>query len=298
MNLTKFKFLFVAASLTIISAFFSCGKDGIDNTGNSSFTASVDGNSWVADKQVSAYNISTDFNVTGVANDNSAITITIREQVTGEKTYDASYDVNVPNPIAAIAYAPNSTEPAYVGFYDNKCSGQVKITKLDVANKLVSGTFNMYGGRYFQFLDFYTNVTNGKFENIKYETEITSTNTNTFTAKVDGTPLTIKSVNGFASGSILQVGGSSAQNFPAIGLVLPTNVSPGTYDLTGVGGTYSAIYNESSSKSFISTTGKVTISSHNVASKTIKGTFYFEAKEFLTTDKRTISEGTFEVKYN
>ena len=87
-------------------------------------------------------------------------------------------------------------------------------------------------------------------------------------------------------------------NTENIGIVLPDNILPGTYDLDFFGD-YVAIYNQDSSgnNAFASDSGTVTITTHNVTTKKIVGTFNFVGSSFFSPTTKNITNGTFDVTY-
>lgn len=215
--------------------------------------------------------------------------------------------------LIGLAYMPsNGTEP-FTG--DAKGSGgasdfsgytdtaTITISKIDVTNKKISGTFQFTGVKFKDITatSIETKIfTNGSFTEIPFTTDtpVPVTN-NSFSAKLDGvifTPIYITALNSTGNINIIARKGV-VEN---ISLSFPNTIVPGTYILDSFGdnrGQYIKANNADGSGLFGADVGSVTITSHDKANKKIVGTFKFTANSFIVSEKHTITEGTFSVSY-
>lgn len=210
----------------------------------------------------------------------------------------------------ALAYIPATGNVPYLGASDETGTfadypeyidtAELTITDIDTANETITGTFKFTGVRFNAGLTAVeTKVfTNGSF-NLSYGADVTPTPTgNSFFAKLDGADFNPTNITGVkASGNISIIGRrGSIEN---IGLTLPDNVTPGTYELDFFAGTHVGLYvkDNTGTGAFGSDTGSVTITTHDVANKKIIGTFNFVATSFIVPDEYEITNGTFNITY-
>ena len=156
-------------------------------------------------------------------------------------------------------------------------SGHLTITSIDTTNKRINGTFAFNAWRATD--NTFKNITAGEFENVTYTTTINSTGNNTFTIKIDNVTFTPAVITGTYVQMMNNIMINAADNVgsKAVGLTVPSTVTPGTYNLAPFG-TYSGQYNPNAQEFNASTSGTITISSHNVSTKNIVGTCSFIAE--------------------
>ena len=128
------------------------------------------------------------------------------------------------------------------------------------------------------------------------------TTTPGFTAKIDGTTLTpttltAQNASGFITITAMQTAATSAK---AVIIIMPDDITPGTYSLTE-SGTYQATYAGGSGMSgsiYLSSSGTLVITEHNTTTKTIKGTFQFTGVDALGAAADVqVTAGSFTVIY-
>lgn len=215
--------------------------------------------------------------------------------------------------IMVLAYVPaNGSEPFTADpkdtggasdFPEYTDTATITISKIDVANKKISGTFQFTGVKFKDLAgtSIETKVfTNGSFTDIPFvnDSPIPVTN-NSFSAKLDGsiyTPVYITALNVMGNISIVARKGV-VEN---IALSFPNTIVPGNYVLDSFGenrGQYIKNNNLDGSGIFGADEGSMTITSHDKVNKKIVGTFKFTANSFVVSETHNITEGTFSVSY-
>ena len=215
--------------------------------------------------------------------------------------------------IMVLAYVPaNGSEPFTADpkdtggasdFPEYTDTATITISKIDVANKKISGTFQFTGVKFKDLAgtSIETKVfTNGSFTDIPFvnDSPIPVTN-NSFSAKLDGsiyTPVYITALNVMGNISIVARKGV-VEN---IALSFPNTIVPGNYVLDSFGenrGQYIKNNNLDGSGIFGADVGSMTITSHDKVNKKIVGTFKFTANSFVVSETHNITVGTFSVSY-
>ena len=164
-------------------------------------------------------------------------------------------------------------------------TGVVTISEVNETNKTLSGTFNFRS--ILPGIDT-VYVSQGVLYNVSY-TGVNvddSTDAGAFSAKVDGEPFSPDMVSARETGNSIAISGSTI--FAIMVITVPSTVEVGEYSLPQDG--YSATYQDETGLQSTSE-GTISITEHNVDSKSIKGTFSF------LTDQSEITEGKFEVVY-
>lgn len=163
--------------------------------------------------------------------------------------------------------------------------GVVTISELNENNKTLTGIFNF--NAFLPGIDTIY-VSRGILFNVSYTGgDIPDpTNAGTFSAKVDGNlfiPITVSSRD---TGNTIITSGSNAN--ATIAISVTSEVEPGEYTLPRGG--FSAKYQDANGPE-TTAEGIINIIEHNIANKTIKGTFSF------LTNRTEITEGQFDVAY-
>lgn len=163
--------------------------------------------------------------------------------------------------------------------------GVVTISELNENNKTLSGIFNF--NAFLPGIDTIY-VSRGVIYNVSYTGgDIPDpTNAGTFSAKVDGNPFIPITVTSRDTGNTIITSGSTVN--ATIAISVTSNVEPGEYTLPRGG--FSAKYQDADGPE-ITSGGIINIIEHNIANKTIKGTFSF------LTNRTEITEGQFDVAY-
>lgn len=163
--------------------------------------------------------------------------------------------------------------------------GVVTISELNENNKTLSGIFNF--NAFLPGIDTIS-VSKGTLFNVSYTGgDIPDpTNAGTFSAKVDGNTFIPITVTSRDTGNTIITSGNTANATIAISVI--SNVEPGEYSLPQGG--FSAKYQDVNGPE-TTEEGIINIIEHNIANKTIKGTFSF------LTNRTEITEGQFDVAY-
>lgn len=315
----KIKFLSVCFVLLTSSIFTSCTTDvepldpavelTPDNPNNpveGVLKVDFDGQTFVATTTQAVVN-STAIAISGLrASNGDFIQITLPAPLNQVGTYTWN-DALAANTVLGLMYSTSGslgyvTAPQngdFAEFPEYQDTATVTISSIDMENKTISGTFQFTGGRFSDDgATIQTKIfTNGSFTNISFEGDIVAPSDNTFFAKIDGVDFNPTTVTANQLTDLLYIIGKK-QTIENISVVVPINVAPGTYEMD-VFGDHKAIYikDTSSTGTFNSEEGTLTIISHDTANKKIKGTFNFIGGSFMTTLEHTITDGAFEVTY-
>ena len=286
--------LLILASLVGIN---SCQKELTDPNapiitpgGTGDFRATINGSLWIATTSGAARQNG----YISVAGQGGGKTIAITLTDSGVHHYTLTQ-----NTLGAAAYS-DSSSGSNVAFTSNATTstgGSVDITSIDTVNKKISGTFRFTAYRAIDSLQ--RTITSGSFTNITYATTTPpAVSTDTFTVKIDGVtfnPFTIQGLH-ITILNQLSILGTDQAGLKSVSVYLPDTVTPGTYPITGLGGSYFGQYNKNATTFLASDTGTVTILEHNTSTRRIRGTFSFHATELLLpTDQSQLTEGYFSV---
>lgn len=314
----KIKFLSVCFVLFTAAFFTSCTTDVepldpniILNPDPQNPVAGVlkvdfDGQTFVATTTQAVVN-STAIAITGLRSSNGdfiQITLAAPLNQVGTYTWDNALAANT---VLGLMYS-NSGSLGYISgpqnsgdfaeFPEYVDTATVTISSIDMENKTITGTFQFTGGRFSDDGALETKTfTNGSFTNISFAGDITAPSSNSLFAKIDGVDFIPATVTANQLTDLLYIIGKK-ETIENISIVVPINVTPGTYEMD-IFGDHKAIYikDTSSTGTFNSDEGTLTIISHDTANKKIKGTFNFIGGSFMTTLEHTITDGTFEVTY-
>lgn len=301
-------FTYLFLSVTGIFIFESCQKEidwstGTPDAVTGDFRAKIDGIQWVANSAAGAYRIGGLISISGRSSDKKYLTITLTDSGVHRYTLDdmsfnaASYiDSNLANP---INFTTNQ------GVNPGDAGGTLEITSIDTVKKKISGTFSFKVFRQSDGLQ--RTMTQGSFTNLSYAITLPPTSgTDTFNVKIAGTLWTPPTVVAVKTPSMppltsqIVITGTDATGSKAVGLFMPSDIIPGNYTLDFFGGTYIGQYNPDSnpSNSQASTSGTLTILSHNTTTRRIRGNFNFHAETILPPIQTTeLTEGFFSVTY-
>lgn len=291
-SVIRFGFFLSLFSMLIIS----CDQDNdppivpVDPV--ASMTCLVEGSSWsAASNMASASILSSTSNVSGINSSSSTITITVNESF----VVNASYDLGLNSGNGAAYLSSNNGSSAWISHGSATTGGTVTITGIDTENKLISGTFEFNAFRATD--NSYRNISEGQFTALPYSNTVTGPANNVFTVDINGEAFDPAAVNGIILNSNLNIVAANTQATESVSLIVPEDIEAGTYTIGGILSDYSGMYVFGSNQSAISTTGTVTITTHDTQAKFIEGTFNYTASEFLGTTSFELTNGNFAVSY-
>jgi hypothetical protein len=283
----------------IAVSYISCSKELSKEEGNipaaSSFYATLEGNLWNADSLQSLFQINQGVSINGLSKTGDQISIVLSSFNTGVFTLGSSSD--------SYAFYTNIFTPIEVDYYSNvgTAGGTVTITSIDPVNHLISGSFTLT----LVNPDKNTSITitSGVLNSVPYTgngviVPPPGNNTDTLKALVGGNKFDAAQVQVQALSGAIIIAGISNDGKQNLELSMPENITPGNYDLDFATGIYGAVYYTDVSNPLISNmNGTLVIISNNTATRTIQGTFVFDASSLDNSITLAITNGYFNVKY-
>lgn len=303
------KKLIFGAFLSTLFVLFSCSEDSApaeENSNTGSMAATIDGSSWSSINGGAIANLievgfggdsQKALQIVGTASNMSAFTINIPmvELSLGSQTFSGE------DTEGTLGYITSNMSDIYTSQH---VSGNftINITTLDLVNGKMSGTFS---GKLYDQDDTVMNITGGTFTDVTiFSTDFYSNGTislkrnsgQIFTMDStadDGKFITLIQSDADNKLTINGTNSTLTSDFGIYSLNIPTNIAVGTYTLTN-DGTYAAgIGNSEGQPEFTTTSGSLTISSHNGTN--LVGTFNFTANNGSQTV--TISNGSFNITH-
>jgi hypothetical protein len=269
------------------------GQETIPAQGN--FYATVEGNQWDADS-IQLIQVSNDgVVISGLSRTGIEISMVLPVFKTGTYTLNAS---SLP-----FAFYVNLLGSLTDVYYSNagSAAGTVTISSIDTVNHLVSGSFQ------FTLVNPSDNgtksVTGGVFAYIPYvggSTPITPPGTavDTLKANVGGSLFTPFQITASATSGQLVIAGITSDG-ASLALLMPDNVTPGSYNFDFATGIYVGVYSPPGTTTGLvsQANGVLKILSHDTVAKRINGAFSFIATPITSGTPVTITEGYFSVSY-
>lgn len=286
----------------VLLTMLSCNKElsyenpsGSDSTTSANFTASIDGVNWSAAASAEAASFLAGLtNLSGVSSDNQQLSIVLDDTVTGVYTLSQSS-------VSTAVFSDNNTSDAYSssqGSDTTQSGGTVTVTEIDRVNKTISGTFSF---KLYRASDGKQKVfTNGVFNKLSYVDSLpAAAGTDTMNATIAGSAWVAQSILASSFSSSITVAGSKSDGSQAVGLVMPQNITTGTYSLNYSGLTYFGTYSPSVSTGFASSSGTLQILENNTSTRRVRGNFNFTAVDPTgsSTQSYQITNGYFSVTY-
>jgi Family of unknown function (DUF6252) len=295
MRLRLRSLLLTLVLFSLISCTKELSREGSNGPGKiaGDFYATIGGNLWNADSLQLVLVSSDGVSINGLSKTGDQISILLPVFQVGTYTLNAqslSY--------ALFANLLTSTTNVYVS-NAGTAGGTVTISSIDTVNRVVSGSFE------FTLTNPADNstetVAKGVFDYVPY-------NTGTGGAVPPGTPkdtveMTVDGNKFFASeteisdsaGQMLVAGFSGTQD---VGLLFPSDITAGTYNLDFTTGMYIGIYNPDPSTTLLSQTGgTITIISNNTTTRRVTGTFNFVATPLGSGPTANLTGGYFAANY-
>ncbi len=299
------KLLTLFAFFVILSfPHFGCQKDFQITDGDSSiinppggpgggvtgtFTATIDGVSFVADKVAAATKAIGVIAIIGQNKAGDQILLRVSDSAVHNYIFDINSTANAAaySKDTANAYTTNS------GITADQSGGVMSITSIDTVKKTISGTFTL---KVYRELDnTKKNITNGVFKNISYGIAAIppASALDTFRVKVNGSAFPTYAISNFIYGATLNISASDQNVSKTVGFSFLMSITPGTYDLSS-SYDYIATYN-SGTDYMTAESGSLTVLEKNTTTNRLRASFNFKAFSFLSTAKATLTEGYFSV---
>jgi hypothetical protein len=218
--------------------------------------------------------------------------MTIQESI----VLNGSYDLG-PASSNAAAYSLDGTTPAWTSNANPSSYGTLTVTAMDTVNTRISGTFEFYAWRATD--NSFRSITGGVFTDVYYSTSISGTGNNTFTVDINGTAFTPAAINGIVNAGQLSIIATDNQGVKTVSVVMPQSTVAGTYNLgQPFTSNYFGQYNHDATTFTGSTSGTLTVTTHNTSTNLVEGTFSF-VSEPLGGGSPTfnLTNGTFSVTY-
>lgn len=299
------KFLTPIAFIIIFSfPHLGCQKDFVITDGDTSiitppggpgngvtgtFTATIDGVPFVADKVAAA---SQAIGVIAIVGQNKAGE-QILLRVADSAVHNYTLDINSATNVAAYSKDTGYAYGTNGGNTADQSGGVMNITSIDTVKRIMSGTFSIKVYR--QFDNKQKIITNGVFKNISYDIAAIppADKTDSFRVKVDGIPFSAYAINNYTYGSTLNISASNQNISKTFGFHFLDSTPPGTYDLS-TSFDYVAQYNEGTDY-MIADAGTLTILERNTTTNRLRANFNFHAFSFLSGAKANLTEGYFSI---
>jgi len=281
-------------------AMFSCRKEVSVENGSGpagDFRAQINGVEWIAaDTAKGASMLAGLTNITGISADHKQLSITLSDTVTGV------YSLNQGSTSYA-AYADNDSSDIYAfstsqGADTSQAGGLVILTEIDRVKMTISGTFFF---KLFRDIDSHQKIiTSGVFYKLSYANSLpTAKSTDTLQASIDGSSWTAQSIDAQVVSGQLGIAGSLVNGSQTVGLIMPTLIAPGSYDMDFTLGTFIGLYNPTPTVSLASSKGTLTILANSVRTHRIRGNFQFLATDLQggPTTSHNLTNGFFSIYY-
>lgn len=288
--------LLIASLFSFISCTKELSKENNNGTQilNGDFYATIDGTQWNADSLQLALLSNTGFSISGLSKTGEQISMLLPTLKTGNYTLNA-----LSAPIAVCSNIIVNTSTVYIS-NTGAAGGNVTISSIDSVKHLVSGSFM------FTLIDPVDNsrtaITAGVFNMVPYSVDTTGgtspSASDTLQANVGGNQFNSAQVVSSITNGTLFIAGISSDGVSDLALGMPSNVSPGTYNMDFATGVYFGVYNPNSNTTLLSQmNGTLTITSNDLVARRIIGTFSFIASPLMSGTPITVTQGYFSVSY-
>ena len=272
--------------LLFIIVLFSCTKEEEeDYSTDKTMTAKLDGNLWRAVKPEGKVTGGF-YRISGESKIGHKIYIYMTS------VYEGEFNISPTSGSYAEYITADESDGLYTTHADGT-SGRIVIKSLDKYNHKATGTFTFKANKLGTHA--MKTISSGEFTNIEYTNLAPDQSNNAMDAKTNGNPWSANSVTAsmFTTTNKLKIVGSDGME--TIELVMPGNISNGTYTIDG--STYTAGYTQGTD-GFGVTAGAITITENNSATKIIRGKFVLEAQKYSDTSiEASITEGVFSAVY-
>lgn len=295
--------LMLVASVAIFS---SCEKEtsvengvpggipGGGGGGTGSFRAKIDGVQWIANSSRSATIMDDIIAIQGTSSDGKTMLLRVADSGVHNYSFANYSSTNVgaftDSSIVPIAALTTNQWP------QDSIYGTMNVTSINTTQKTISGTFKMYVIRALDGVK--RNITEGVFSDITYATTLPPpASTDSFTVKINGTEFMETFLLGIKGMGNINISATNAEG-ASVSIVVPDNITPGTYTFGTIVSPYYGQYNVNSSTFTMSNSGTLTILEHNTTTKRIRANFNYSSTEFgTTTPVYNLTEGYVSLTY-
>lgn len=286
----KFTILSICLFATFSLIISSCKKDDSNeeeqpNKPAASMTAKIDDVAWSANQSGCTV---TDGKggIAGVGFQAPSIIISL--DGFSENTYLLEFNGNSVGVVndGNITYSTNS---------DPMAGGSVTITSINTTDSLISGIFEFTAYSFFN--KGYISVTEGTFTDIPFTDELPGNSDNSFEVDIDGSAFIPVSITASNIMGQLIISASDAQVTKTIGITVNEDITIGTYEMAGLFGSVTGLYNIGTSIIMPASSGELVVTKHDMDQNILEGTFEFEAEELLGTNSASLTNGSFSVMY-
>lgn len=273
--------------LFILLMVTSCSKEeDPEPEPSASMTAKVDGTNWNA-SSIEASVVNGFVTLIGKSGDQRVISLSLAGDSAG--TY------NLDNTTASSGnFASSGTASFFSSGASNQSGGEAKISSINFGDNTMSGSFYFMAGRVTD--DSLIDITSGSFSNIPFSDTPIGGSLNTFRVNIDGSPWVSNNVQGFIAFQALNVSATGADGQQSVSFTMPEDIAPGEYELAYFTPIY-ASYVTSDGKQMFSTSGKLKITEHHLATNKLSAEFSMTAEEFTGNGSAQFSNGLFDVTY-
>lgn len=284
----------------ILFSFIACTKEMSNEANNvtglkaGDFYATIGGNLWNADSIQLVLVSSGGISINGLSRTGDQISILLPAFKAGTYMLGAQS--------TSYALYTNLLKPNANVYVSNAgaAGGTVTISSIDTINHVVSGSFQ------FTLTNPADNstqtVAKGVFDYVPYSAGVIGVVTppgaakDTMEVMVDGSKFFASDVEiSDSAGQMLIAGFSGTQD---VGLIFPSDIKAGTYNLDFNTGVYIGVYNPDPSVTLLSQSGgTVTIISNNTTTRRISGSFNFVASPVGSGPTANLTQGYFAANY-
>jgi|GEM_PF-1729271 len=121
---------------------------------------------------------------------------------------------------------------------------------------------------------------------------------NGISVKIDGVDLSPTFSQGIGMGDVIWLSASKSNGSTSLSLRLPIDAQPGTYTFpTNDPSTLDAYYTYLAITTYGAKSGKIVVTKHDIAAKSIEGTFELVCQSISSNATVSLTEGTFKMSY-
>jgi len=259
-----------------------------------SLTAKVDGDDFVGELIFGKIDQNHNLIINAVNNQDAEIVLDI-------KNFDGAgeYDLSALFP-GKGTYTPDTSGTDLFSSSSENGNGSVIITNWNDTDSIVDGTFSFKAELNSDTL--FVDLTNGEFKNIPvtFIEDMTPDGNNSFLVKVDGVnwEQNGNSVSGqINNDTTLNITAQNTTSTPSSFTInLPNDIAAGTYTIIENNPDLQIIYTESFN-TYVSISGSIEITEHNLENNHIEGVFNFVGNNSVTSETKNFTNGEFSVDY-